>query len=166
MGIRQTIFIILCLLTLLSPAGAQDNREKVELLLMDGSLAIFCSEGYADSKREAVENSCIAVLRQLLYTGVEDFNGGFPIVSNPQENNIWLRDFFTGKYPAYKNFLSDIELVGDFDSSPTGEIHCQTNVVIKYELLLIRARSQGLMEDSSPSQSQQKDNSRPKKSFL
>lgn len=171
MMVRHALLTILCVLTGFS-VSAQDVREKVELLLMDGTVAVFSSEGFSGNKKEAIENSCMAVLRQLLYHGVEDFNGGFPIVSNVQNTNMWLQNFFTGKYPAYKTYVSDVELIGDFANAPTGELHCQTNVAIKYDLLLREARTQGVLEQSTPASRQQvptqtrQNKPQPKKSFL
>ena len=150
---RNFILSVLCLLTSLS-AGAQNSREKVELLAIEGTLAVFSSEGYADNKKDALENSKMAVLRQLLYNGVEGINDGNPIAMSDIDTNLWLKGFFTGKYPAYKNFTGDIELVGDFDNSPTGEVHCQSNVMIKYKLLMTQAQTNGVMTNAGGSMSQ------------
>ena len=167
--LKTTLLSLLCLLTSLS-VGAQGSREKIELLTMEGTTAVFSSEGFAATKRDAVENSQIAVLRRLLYDGIDSFNGGHPIVSSGQGTNLWLTEFFTGKYPAYKNFLGDVELVGDFDNTPTGETHCQTNVVVKYEQLMEQARTQGVTGQPAPrpmqQQPTQQQKPKPKKSFL
>lgn len=172
MNARYMILSVLCLLTLLS-AGAQNSREKVELLAIEGTLAVFSSEGYADNKKDALENSKMAVLRKLLYDGVEGINDGNPIATSDIDTNLWLKGFFMGKYPAYKNFTGDIELVGDFDNAPTGEVHCQSNVMIKYKLLMTQAQTNGVMTNAGGSMSQpvapanvpQEPVSQPKKSW-
>jgi hypothetical protein len=161
--------VLSCLLTTLS-AGAQGSREEIELLTMEGTTAIFSTEGFSNNKKDAVENSCIAVLRRLLYDGIEDFNQGSPIVSSGQGTNLWLNEFFTGKYPTYKNFVGGVELVGDFDETPTGEIHCRTNVIIRYDQLMDQARVQGVTgsQQSPPQQTPAPQEKKPKskKSFL
>lgn len=167
---RITMLAVLsCLLTTLS-AGAQGSREEIELLTMEGTTAIFSTEGFSNNKKDAVENSCIAVLRRLLYDGIEDFNQGSPIVSSGQGTNLWLNEFFTGKYPTYKNFVGGVELVGDFDETPTGEIHCRTNVIIRYDQLMDQARVQGVTgsQQSPPQQTPAPQEKKPKskKSFL
>lgn len=166
---RSILTVLLCLLTTLS-AGAQGSREEIELLTIEGSTAIFSTEGFSNNKKDAVENSCIAVLRRLLYDGIEDFNQGSPIVSSGQGTNLWLNEFFTGKYPTYKNFVGGVELVGDFDETPTGEIHCRTNVIIRYDQLMDQARVQGVTgsQQSPPQQTPAPQEKKPKskKSFL
>ncbi len=169
MHIRTWLSVAL-LLTSLS-AAAQGQREQIELLVMEGNSAIFSSEGYASTKKDAVEQAQMAVLRRLLYDGVEGYNWGNPIVVSGQGTNLWLNEFFTGKYPAYKNFISQVELVGDFHETPTGETHCYANVVVKCEQLLQQARSQGVtsapatvpqQQQPTPTPTQKK----PKRSFL
>ena len=166
---RSILTVLLCLLTTLS-AGAQGSREEIELLTIEGSTAIFSTEGFSNNKKDAVENSCIAVLRRLLYDGIEDFNQGSPIVNSGQGTNLWLNEFFTGKYPTYKNFVGGVELVGDFDETPTGEIHCRTNVIIRYDQLMDQARVQGVTgsQQSPPQQTPAPQEKKPKskKSFL
>ena len=152
MSIRHILLTALLLPTALL-ACAQGNREKVELLVDDGSTAIFCSEGFADNKKDAVDNACMAVLRKLLYDGVDSFNGSAPIVVTGQDTNIWLKEFFTGKYAAYRQFIGAVELVGDFNAAPTGETHCCANVIIKYEQLMDQARIQGLTGEQGGSTS-------------
>lgn len=166
MTIRKTfIATLLCLLTALS-AGAQ-GREQIELVLIEGNTAIFSSEGFSGDKESAIDNSCQAVLRKLLYTGVEDFNGGDAIVSSGQNSNLWLKEFFSGKFPPYKSFIEGVELLGDFGTSPQGEVYCRTHVMVNFDQLLYQCRTQGLMEDASkrPAQPAQKQQ-RPKRSFL
>ena len=149
---NKPLFLFLsCLLTALS-AGAQESREKIELLVMEENMAIFSAEGFAANKKDAVENASKAVLRRLLYDGVQDFNEGAPIVTTGQGTNLWLNEYFEGKVPAYKAFVGDVELVGDFDSSPTGEIHCTTNVVVKYSQLMQQAATQGVTGEPRPQQ--------------
>ena len=167
MTIRKTfIATLLCLLTTLS-AGAQ-GREQIELVLIEGNTAIFSSEGFSGDKASAIDNSCQAVLRRLLYTGVEGFNGGDAIVSSGQGTNLWLKEFFSGKFPHYKSFIGGVELLGDFGTSPQGEIYCRTHVIVNFDQLLFQCRTQGLMDDPAkkaiqqPAQKQQ----RPKRSFL
>lgn len=143
MSIRHYILSAFCLLAVL-PAGAQGSREKVELLTIEGTVAVFGSEGFADNKKDALENSRMAVLRKLLYDGVEGINDGMPIATQDIDTNMWLTGFFSGKYPVYKNFLGDVELLGDFDNTAAGETHCQSNVTVKYKLLLSQAQTQGV----------------------
>lgn len=166
---RSILTVLLCLLTTLS-AGAQGSREEIELLTIEGTTAIFSTEGFSNNKKDAVENSCIAVLRRLLYDGIENFNQGSPIVSSGQGTNLWLNEFFTGKYPTYKNFVGGVELVGDFDETPTGEIHCRTNVIIRYDQLMDQAQVQGVTgsQQSPPQQTPAPQEKKPKskKSFL
>lgn len=167
MSIRKHILTTVCLLAALS-AGAQDNREQIELLTMEGVSAVFSSEGFAPTKKDAVEQAKMAVLRRLLYDGVENFNFGEPIVTSGFGTNLWLTEFFTGKYPAYKNFIDGIELIGNFDESAAGEVHCRANVIVKHELLMEQARTQGVTgQPSQPRPQQQTPNKpKPKKSFL
>jgi hypothetical protein len=166
---RSILTVLLCLLTTLS-AGAQGSREEIELLTIEGTTAIFSTEWFSNNKKDAVQNSCIAVLRRLLYDGIKDFNQGSPIVSSGQGTNLWLNEFFTGKYPTYKNFVGGVELVGDFDETPTGEIHCRTNVIIRYDQLMDQARVQGVTgsQQSPPQQTPAPQEKKPKskKSFL
>lgn len=171
MNARYIICSVLCLLTSLS-AGAQNNREDVELLAIEGTLAVFSSEGFADNKKDALENSKMAVLRKLLYDGVEGINDGIPIATLDIDTNLWLKGFFIGKYPAYKNFTGDIELVGDFDNAPTGEIHCRSNVMVKYKFLMTQAQTNGVMakeggmtQSAAPANVQQEPASQPKKTW-
>ena len=164
----KTLFVtIACLLAVLS-AGAQNNREKVELLLMEENTAVFSSDGFASNKKDALENATKAAFRRLLYDGVHDFNGGDPIVVSGQETNIWLKEFFNGKQPAYKAFVDGVELVGDFSTSPSGEICCTANIVVKYTLLMQRAAAQGLTGNSQSQKpaSESQQTGKPKKSFL
>lgn len=143
--------MILALLSLCAATrvAAQTGSEKVELLFMDGMTAVFCSEGFADNKRDAVDHSCAAVLRHLLYNGVEDFNGGYPVVTRGQDTNVWLREFFSGKLPAYKNYVGGVELVGDFATTATGLVSCKTNVMVKWDLLMRHAESQGITGEAA-----------------
>lgn len=170
MNIRRPFFFFLCLLAALAASAQQTTPARVELLILDGEQAIFSSEGTGESKKDAVENSRMAVLRKLLHEGVEDYNQGLPIVSSGQTTNLWLRDFFEGKTPAYKAFVGDVELVGDFLPMPSGEFSCQTNVVVYLGALLRNARSQGLMEEGDAAPAQPQTPARPTakkpKSFL
>lgn len=167
---KQTITSLLCLLLAL-PASAQGSREQVDLVLIDGTTAIFSSEGYSSVKEAAIDNSCQAVLRKILYDGVEGFNGGEAIVTSGQQTNIWLKNFFTGKFPAYKSYVGGVELLGGFNTSPQGEIHCRTHVLIEFDKLINMCRSQGLMEEGSLRTSQQgtlqprQNVQKPKRSF-
>ena len=144
----KPLFVTIAFLLTTLSAGAQNKREKIELLVMEENTAIFSAEGFAANKKDAIENATKATLHRLLYDGVQDFNGGDPIVVSGQGTNIWLNGFFEGKLPAYKTFVGDVELVGDFNTSPSGEVHCTTNVIIKHALLLKRAVSQGVTKDS------------------
>jgi hypothetical protein len=174
MIIRSIMLAIMCLLTTLS-ADAQ-GREKVELLLIEGPMAVFSSEGFANNKKEAFENAAIAVLRKILYDGVEDFNGGYPIVSSGEGTNLWLNEFFTGKYPRYTQFISDKELIGDFENTPTGNFHCKANVVVKFNSLMEQAKLQGvtnepgsnlqIQEPEAPRPQPQPQQQKKKKGFL
>ena len=147
MNMRKPLLLLLGLLAGLTSYAQQATPEHVELLIMEGEQAVFSSEGVGASKKDALEHSRMAVLRKLLYEGVQDYNAGLPIVSSGQTTNIWLREFFEGKTPAYKAFLGDVELIGDFTAMPSGEFSCQTNVVVNLGALLRNARSQGLMEE-------------------
>lgn len=165
-AIISASLLFLCM----ASAHAQDNRENVELLIIDGSKAVFSSEGYGSDKRSAVESSQIAVLKRILYDGVQDFNGGYPIVKSGRGTNSWLRGLFDGeKNASYKGFLGDVEVVGSFRNSPTGESHCQTNVVVNYQKLLQYAESQGVTKEGSaqpPSPMPTEQQKPKKKSFL
>ena len=140
----RTLMIALLSFCAATRMAAQTGSEKVELLFMDGMTAVFSSEGFADNKHDAVDHSCAAVLRYLLYSGVEDFNGGYPVVTRGQDTNLWLREFFNGKLPAYKNYVGGVELVGDFATTATGLVSCKTNVMVKWDLLMRHAESQGV----------------------
>ena len=149
-------------------AFAEDNRDKVEVLVVEENVAIFSAEGYASNKKEAILNAIKSVMYRLLYDGVEDFNDGSPIVASGHGTNLWLKNFFDGEMPAYKNLVGGIELV-DMDKSPSGEVHCKTNVIVRYTQLLQQATAQGVTGGNKYSQ---KNTSRPqtaksgKKSFL
>jgi hypothetical protein len=158
---HKPLFATIAFLLATLPTGAQTNREKIELLVVEENTAIFSAEGYAATKKDAVENATKAVLQRLLYDGVQDFNGGNPIVVSGQGTNLWLNEFFDGKIPTYKNFVGDVELVGDFDNTPSGEVHCNTNVIIKHTLLMQRAAAQGVTGE--PRQSQPDADSQTKK---
>ena len=145
---RHYMISALCLLATV-PAGAQGSRENVELLTIEGTVAVFSSEGFADNKKDALENSRMAVLHKLLYDGVEGINDGMPIATQDLDTNLWLTGFFKGKFPVYKNFLGDVELLGDFNNTPAGEVHCTSNVTVKYKLLMTQAQIQGVMEGSA-----------------
>ena len=166
---KPLIVLFLALLATLS-AGAQ-GREQIEIVLMDGSTAIFASEGFSTDKATAVDNATQAVLRRLLYDGVEGFNGGEAIVSRGQRSNIWLGNFFTGKYAPYKTYVNGVELIGDFNVSPQGETHCQTHVIIDLDKLMSQCRTQGLMDDGTTGPVQQRTTvpqqsiQRPKRKF-
>jgi hypothetical protein len=137
----------LCILMLTAMAlHAQDSRVKVELLTIDGPKAIFSSEGYGSDKKDAIANAQIEVLKKVLYEGVMDFNGSYPIVKSGRDTNAWLRRFFNedGRNTVYKAFLGEVELVGDFDTSPSGETHCHSNVVVFHQRLLKDAENQGV----------------------
>lgn len=177
MTIRHTILSALCLSAFLS-AGAQGNRENVELLTIEGSVAVFSSEGFANNKKEAFENSQMAVLHKLLYDGIEGINDGMPIATQDLDTNLWLTGFFKGKYPVYRNFLGGVELLGDFDNSPSGEIHCQSNVTVKYKLLMSQAQTQGvtgnagngntintIQQQAPPAQEEKPAQAQPKKTW-
>ena len=170
MNVRPTVITTLMLLAT-ALASAQGSREKIDLLLIDGTTAVFSAEGFGPSRQAAVENSKIAVLRRLLYDGIKDFNLGSPIVTSGQGTNLWLNEFFTGKYPAYKNFVEGVELIGDFDETVSNEIHCLTNVCIRYEQLMKQARSQGVsgerqLQPAEEPAPQQEKKPKPKRSFL
>lgn len=146
MMMYKRLFTICFSLLTISALHAQDSRVKVELLTIDGSKAIFSSEGYGNDKKEALENSRIEVLKKILYEGVLDFNGSYPIVKSGRDTNAWLRGLFTdnGRSTVYKLYLGELELVGDFDTSPSGESHCSTNVIIFHQRLLKDAETQGV----------------------
>lgn len=165
----RTITILSLLLCMVS-LHAQENRGKIELLIIDGSKAIFCSEGTGSDKKEAIENSQKAVLKKILYEGVQDFNGGYPIVKSGKDTNEWLRDLFeVGKNASYRGFLGEVEVVGSFRNLPTGESYCQTNVVINYQMLIQYAESQGVTKESTqiqPTPQPVQQQKPKKKSFL
>lgn len=143
---HKRIITLCSLLLSMSALYAQDSRVKVELLTIDGPKAVFSSEGYGSDKKEAMENSQIEVLKKVLYEGVPDFNGSYPIVKSGRDTNAWLRNLFAdnGRSTVYKSFVGEIELVGDFDTSPSGESHCRTNVVVYHQRLLKDAENQGV----------------------
>ena len=146
MMMYRRLFTVCLFLLTMSALYAQDSRIKVELLTIDGPKAVFSSEGYGYDKKEAMENSQIEVLKKVLYEGVLDFNGSYPIVKSGRDTNAWLRGLFTdnGRSTVYKSFLGEIELVGDFDTSPSGESHCHTNVIIFHQRLMKDAENQGI----------------------
>lgn len=141
----------MCLLGLL-PASAQDYLSKVELVDFDNDskTAVFFSEGYGTNKKDAVENSQKAVLRKLLYEGVEGINNDSPIVKRSAKDHLWLQNFFNGKNAPYKSYLGEIEVIGSFTETDTKQVYCRTHVVIKYDFLMKQARIQGLTNTNSP----------------
>lgn len=163
MSIQHYMISALCLLATM-PAGAQGSRENVELLTIEGTVAVFSSEGFADNKKDALENSRMAVLRKLLYDGVEGINDGMPIATQDIDTNLWLTGFFKGKFPVYKNFLGDVELLGDFNNTPAGEVHCTSNVTVKYKLLMTQAQTQGVTGERVNTVPQQASPAREEKS--
>jgi hypothetical protein len=44
--------------------------------------------------------------------------------------------------------LGDVELLGDFNNTPAGEVHCTSNVTVKYKLLMTQAQTQGVTGES------------------
>ncbi len=154
----------MCLLGL-PPASAQDYLSKVELVDFDNDskTAVFYSEGYGANKKDAVENSRIAVLRKLLYEGVEGINNDRPIIKRSTNDNVWLKDFFSGKTAPYKSFLGEIEVIGNFTETDTKQVYCRTHVVIKYGFLMRQASIQGLTNSSSPTFGNDQPNSSPPK---
>lgn len=165
---HEFIIIILVHLLAVMPADAQNQRGRVELVDMDYDTAVFFAEGFSSNKRDAIENARINVLRRLLYDGVEGFNDDKPIVAGGGSNNLWLRDFFSGKNAPYKVYLGDVELIGDFNDTATGETHCNTYVVVKHEFLLRQAKIQGLTESEAVKDEKQNSENKPKpkKKFL
>ena len=165
---RLLLLTLVHLLTVLS-ADAQSEKSRVEIVDMDYSTAVFYADGYASNKRDAIENARITVLRRLLYDGVEGFNDDKPIVAGVGSNNIWLRDFFSGKNAPFKVYLGDVELIGDFENTNTGETHCVAYVVVKHEFLLRQAAIQGLTSpaankpEATPTPTEK---TKPKKTFL
>ena len=152
----KILFTLSCLLSTIS-LQAQGGAENVELLIMDDTNAIFSSEGSGSDKKEALENSKIAVLKKILYDGVQDFNDGYPIVKSGIGTNTWLRDLFDiGKNAPYRGFLGAVELVGDFDTTPTGNSHCRTNVIVNHKMLLQYAEAQGVTKEAGTLQIQGK----------
>lgn len=147
---------VVCLSAVL-PISAQYLQNHVAILDMDATTSVFSAEGFGANRNEAVENARQATLYKIMYEGVEGFNNNAPIVvsSDYQRTNIWLKNFFEGKYASYKAFLGEVELVGDFDQRSTNEYHCFTNVVIKHDMLLRQANLQGVMQQQQNDSPQQ-----------
>ena len=143
--------MLVCLPGLL-PANAQVYLSKVELVDFDNDskTAVFFSEGYGANKKDAVENSRIAVLRKLLYEGVEGINDDLPIIKRSADDNVWLKDFFNGKAAPYNSFLGEIEVIGDFKETDMNQFYCKTHVVVKYGFLKRQAKIQGLTDTILP----------------
>ena len=139
------------------PTSAQYLQNRVEILDMDATTAIFSAEGFGQNRNEAIENARKATLYKIMYEGVEGFNNNEPIVasSDYQRTNIWLKSFFDGKYAAYKAFLGEVELIGDFDQRSSNEYHCYTNVIIKHDMLFRQANLQGVTKQQSNTLQQQ-----------
>lgn len=171
MKMYKEIFIPLVCLAFTLGAKAQGSEDAVELLLINGSTAIFSSEGSGNDKKSAVEESKINVMRKIMFEGMEDFNEGYPIARSKVSSNAWLKGLFDEKNPGYKTFVGPVEVVGEFDRSPTGETHCRTNVIIKHKMLMQYAETQGVTQpegmDEQPTPSPQRTQQRkPRRSYF
>lgn len=140
----KLLFTLVCIF--FSFGSMAQNNGQVELLLIEGSTAIFSSEGSGSDKKAAIENSKINVMRKIMFDGVEDFNDGYPVARSRINSNAWLKGLFDEKNPGYKSFVGPVEVVGDFDRSPIGETHCRTNIMIKYKMLIQYAETQGVTQ--------------------
>lgn len=142
---REILLTLVCAFFALG-ATAQSYGEPVELLLIDGSTAIFSSEGSGSDKKAAIENAKSNLIRKIMFDGVEDFNDSYPIARSRLNSNAWLKGLCDEKNPGYTTFVGPVEVVGDFDRSPTGETHCRTNIMIKYKMLIQYAETQGVTQ--------------------
>lgn len=135
-AIRLNIILSLLSMLVSLPAYTQEVYTTVELLDKNDATSVFYAEGRGYNENDALENARINVLRKIIYEGVEGFNDGKPLLhsTSSSERNDWLKNLFTGKVATYKNFLGDIELVGDFDRDGSTYI-CNANVMIKHRFL-------------------------------
>ncbi len=146
------LFAVIALPVVTLTVAAQDSRARISIIDADAQTAVFTSDGFAADREEALENAYINVMQAILYSGVEGFNGGRPIVANAEHKrtNLWLGNMFTGKNPGYKQFCAGIELIDDFDRAASGQTHCRVNVIISHAYLLRRADTQGVTGNVKP----------------
>lgn len=144
-------YAISMLLLAALPAGAQEVRNQIALLEADAATAIFAAEGIGSSRDDAVENAKQAVLRKLLFEGIEGLGDEKPIVVDASQltSNLWLKGFFDGKTAPYKNFIGGVELVGDFTTNEVGEYKCNTHVIVKHNQLLNQSATQGITRSAA-----------------
>lgn len=154
---KKKIWCIIVGLLVMLPISAQYSQNHVSILDMDATTAVFSTEGFGQNRSEAMENARKATLYKIMYEGVEGFNGNAPIVASSdfQRTNIWLNNFFDGKYAAYKAFLGEVELVGDFEQHSSNEYYCHIHVIIKHDMLFRQANLQGVTKQQSNTLQQQ-----------
>lgn len=146
------LFAVIAMLNAASSAAGQDSRARISVVDADTQTTVFVSDGFAADREEALENAYVNVMQAILYSGVEGFNGGRPIVASAEyrRSNLWLSGMFGGKNPDYKQFCAGIELLGDFNRAASGETHCRANVVISHAYLLRKAETQGVTGAGRP----------------
>lgn len=92
---------------------ADAQTSGVQYLEHDGITTVFAVESWASKSEDAIEQAKIAVMKAILFDGLENYNGGNPIIDTPTSRTS---DFLDQKKGKYRIFVRGVYREGDGDA--------------------------------------------------
>lgn len=110
----RTVAIVLLMFVggILSHVKAQ--TASVQYLEHDGITTVFAVQATAQKKSELEEAAKVAVMKAILFDGLENYNGGNPLVDTPTSRTA---DFLDQKKGKYRIFVRAVYREGDEDTN-------------------------------------------------
>lgn len=108
---KLSIMLLMAIAGMVNTVSAQTS--DVQYLEHDGITTVFAVESWAPKNDEAIEQAKIAVMKAILFDGLENYNGGNPIIDTPTSRTS---DFLDQKKGKYRIFVRGVYREGDEDA--------------------------------------------------
>lgn len=109
MKVLYSKIMVILLLMVAMPAGAQDYLQIVSLVSDNGAEGVFTSAGNGKNRKEIVDDAVKSLFYTLMFTGVDGVNDGQPLVT--KDNLPYTNSFFNNQ-ARYAFYLVSADMSG------------------------------------------------------
>lgn len=109
MKVLYSKIMVILLLMVAIPAGAQDYLQIVSLVSDKGTEGVFTSAGNGKNRKEIEDNAVKSLFYTLMFTGVDGINDGQPLVT--KDNLPYTNSFFNNQ-ARYTFYLVSTDMNG------------------------------------------------------
>lgn len=109
MKVLYSKIMVIMLLMVAIPAGAQDYLQIVSLVSDKGAEGVFTSAGNGKNRKEIVDDAVKSLFYTLMFTGVDGVNDGQPLVT--KDNLPYTNSFFNNQ-ARYAFYLVSADMSG------------------------------------------------------